>query len=124
MLVFGGGLGVLVATALWLFCVVDAVTTAENRVRNLPKLAWIFLIILFFDLGALLWLVLGRPWGTASTGTPMRGAGRSRWNPADAAARPVRRVPTNPDDDEEFLAQLRRRAEEERRHREGDGDDR
>jgi hypothetical protein len=120
MLLFGGGFGVLVATGLWLFCVVDAVTTPDDRVRNLPKLAWVFIIVLFFDLGALLWLVLGRPWG-AARGRPAVRAGRSRWNPADAA-RPVRRVPTNPDDDEEFLAQLRRRAEEERRRREADGD--
>jgi hypothetical protein len=116
MLLFGGGLGLIIAVGLWVFCLFDVITTPEARVRNLPKLAWIFLVILFVDLGSILWLLLGRPWGGAVS--PARRPAGGRWNPADAA-RPVRRVPTNPDDDEEFLANLRRRAEEQRRQREG-----
>lgn len=118
MLLFGGGLGLIIAVGLWVFCLFDVITTPEDRVRNLPKLAWIFLVILFVDLGSVLWLLLGRPWGAMA---PTRRTAGDRWNPADAA-RPVRRVPTNPDDDEEFLANLRRRAEEQRRKREGESD--
>jgi Phospholipase_D-nuclease N-terminal len=117
MLLFGSGLGLVVAVALWIFCVFDAITTPEAKVRNLPKLAWVFLVVLTLDLGALLWLVLGRPWGAAGSRVGAREprTGRAaRWDPADAA-RPVRRVPSNPDDDPEFLANLSRRAEEQRR---------
>ncbi|MBA3783075.1 MAG: PLDc N-terminal domain-containing protein, partial [Nocardioides sp.] len=33
--------------ALWLFCLIDVVGTDTGRVRNLPKLWWL-LIVLFF----------------------------------------------------------------------------
>lgn len=121
MLLFGGGFGLVIAVILWIFCVLDAITTPENRVRNLPKLAWVFIVVLFLDLGALLWLLLGRPWNAPVTRTAWSGRAR-RWDPSDAA-RPVRRVPGNPDDDPEFLATLQRRADEQRRRAQDDGED-
>ena len=118
MLIFDGGFA-LIAFAVWVFCIIDVITTPESECRNLPKVAWIFLVIILFDVGSIAWLVAGRNWG-ASKGLPYKGnTGRSesRYPEYD---RPGRHVPQNPDDDEEFLAKLRARAEEQRRRaREG-----
>lgn len=121
MLLFSSGIGLVIAVGVWIFCVFDAITTPEANVRNMPKLAWVFLVVLLLDVGALLWLVLGRPW-TALDARPSR-VGRARdWDPTDAA-RPVRRVPSNPDDDPEFLASLRRRDEDQGRRTEGESEE-
>ena len=103
MLLFDG-MGGLLVLALWIFCFIDVLLTAEGACRNLPKLAWVFLVLLLPLLGSIAWLVAGRPWNRVP-GTP-RPAAKQR---AGGSA------PTNPDDDEEFLAGLRLRAEEERR---------
>jgi hypothetical protein len=113
MLFFGGGLG-LIAIALWIFCVVDTITTPENQVRNLPKLAWVFIVLLFLDIGAIAWLVAGRRWNKVPANRTV-GRGDMRIPRTSGRAPAPRRVGTNPDDDEEFLAGLRKRAEEQRR---------
>lgn len=106
MLFFDGGLA-LIMFAVWLFCIIDVITTPEDASRNLPKLLWLLIVVLLMDVGSIAWLIAGRPWGVQRTGVPARrGGGRP---PV-----PVRR-PANPDDDEEFLATLRARAEEQRR---------
>jgi hypothetical protein len=103
LILFDGALGLL-GLGLWLFCIIDVITTPEGQTRNLPKVVWLLLVILLFDVGSIAWLVAGRPW-TAKAGA------RAGW---DTPARGTRR-PTNPDDDEEFLAGLKARAEEQRR---------
>jgi hypothetical protein len=112
MLFFSGGLG-LIFIALWIFCVVDTITTPENQVRNLPKLAWVFIVLLFLDIGAIAWLLGGRPWTKVPANRPTVGARRKTtgWGTTPTASRRA----TNPDDDEEFLASLRKRADEQRR---------
>lgn len=60
------GLG-LVSIALllfWIWAIYDVITVEPSRARNLPKIMWIFVVILlgwFFALGAFLWVFLGRP---------------------------------------------------------------
>jgi hypothetical protein len=115
MLFFGGGFG-LVVIAMWIFCVIDVITTRPEHCRNLPKLAWVFIVILLLDVGALLWLVAGRRWDRTRVASP--GSGGSSFGPMPTA--PGRRsTATNPDDDEEFLAGLRARADEQRRRARG-----
>jgi hypothetical protein len=109
MLLFDGAGGLLV-TALWIFCFIDVLLTPEGACRNLPKLAWVFLVLLIPLVGSIAWLVAGRQWN--------RVPGGSRPGPNQ---RQTRYVPTNPDDDEEFLASLRKRAEEQRRTRDQQG---
>jgi hypothetical protein len=115
VLFFDGGLGFVLAL-LWIFCVVDVIMTPEQLCRNLPKLAWVLIVLLFFDLGAFAWLIAGRPWG-AQTWSSVRGSAADAARPSmPSRAAPQRAArPTNPDDDEEFLASLRLRAEEQRR---------
>jgi hypothetical protein len=119
MLFFGGGFG-LIAIAVWIFCVIDTIVTPAEQCRNLPKLAWVFIVLLFLDIGSIAWLVAGRPWTKVPAA---RSQARLHGFGAGPAAR--RPVATNPDDDEEFLASLRRRTEEQRRrtHDERDGGD-
>lgn len=102
MLFFDGAVG-LIFFGIWVFCIIDVITQPEYEIRNLPKLVWLLIVILLADIGSLAWLIAGRPWNTAP-------------RPAARTARPT--TPsraTNPDDDAEFLAQLRARAEEQRR---------
>ncbi|HZC69691.1 MAG TPA: PLDc N-terminal domain-containing protein [Jatrophihabitans sp.] len=102
MLLFDGGLAVI-AFAVWVFCIIDVITTPPDQCRNLPKLAWLLVVVLLIDVGSIVWLIAGRNWARVPFGAA----------PQDARRTPSR--PTNPDDDEDFLAGLRARAEEQRR---------
>ena len=109
--IFADGTLALVMFALWVFCIIDVITTPESDVRNLPKLAWLFIVLILPDVGSIVWLVAGRNWQGRQTS----------YRSATAAAtypeydRPGRAVPTDPDDDEAFLLQVRQRAEAQRR---------
>lgn len=103
MLLFDG-VGGLVYLALWIFCFIDVLTTPEAACRNLPKLGWVFIVLLLPLIGSIAWLVAGHPWDR--TQIPLK---------RPAARTDQSRRPTNPDDDDEFLAGLRLRAEEQRR---------
>lgn len=111
MLFFDGAFG-LVLLALWLFCIIDVITTDESQCRHLPKLLWLLVVILLSDLGSIAWLVAGRPWADADSGYRSSGGSADRFPEYD---RPGRFAASNPDDDEAFLRQLRERAEQQRR---------
>lgn len=110
MLIFDGAFG-LVMLAVWLFCIVDVITTPQAQVRNLPKLVWLLIVIVLVDLGSILWLIAGRNW----SGNNNLGHKGNRGLNYPEYDRPGRFVPTNPDDDEAFLRQLRDRADQQRR---------
>lgn len=113
MLFFGGTFGLLFV-ALWIFCVIDVLTTPETQVRTLPKLAWIFIVVLLFDIGSIAWLLAGRNWNRVPAQLQRkREAGGDPWAVPTSTSR--RTVAMNPDDDEEFLASLKARADEQRR---------
>jgi hypothetical protein len=57
---FEGVLG-FILLALWIWAIVDCITSDSSIIRNLPKGVWLILIIILFDIGAILWLLLGRP---------------------------------------------------------------
>jgi hypothetical protein len=111
VLFFGGFLGVLML-ALWVFCVVDVMTTPSQQVRNLPKLAWVFVVVLLMDIGSIAWLIAGRPWNLSTRDVTIRTKGAPD-RPRKAAAR----RPTSPDDDPEFLASLQTQVREQRKKR-------
>jgi hypothetical protein len=75
---------------LWLYCIFDVISTEEFLVRSLPKMAWLFIVIILPDVGSIAWLLLGRP----------QFAG---WRPGDTAGRPVRRV-VGPEDRADFAS--------------------
>ena len=93
----------LLPLALTIYAVVDCIQTDDSEVRNLPKFIWILLILLFWIVGPIAWLVAGRP----QRGEPRRGVG---WPATGTAGFPEyeRPRPLAPDDDPEFLSQLKR----------------
>ena len=110
----------LLLLALWIFCIVDVITTDEVVMRNLQKPIWLLIVIFLFDLGAILWLIAGRPWEQGSR-RPASSGPTSAFPEYD---RPGRFAASNPDDDEAFLRQVRERAEEQpRRYREQQAND-
>ncbi|HEY5231629.1 MAG TPA: PLD nuclease N-terminal domain-containing protein [Galbitalea sp.] len=76
----------LIELGLLIFCLVDAISIYESRIKTLNKMAWVFIIILLPVLGPILWLTIGKD--------------RSANRPAERArdARPLA-----PDDDPAFL---------------------
>jgi hypothetical protein len=107
MLLFDGVAGLLLL-GLWIFCLIDVITTPEGECRNLPKIVWLLIVLFLFDVGSIVWLIAGRNWNR----TPGNLASRTGLTRPSA---PAARRATNPDDDEEFQAQLRARVEEQRR---------
>ncbi|MGX7824411.1 PLDc N-terminal domain-containing protein [Actinokineospora sp. 24-640] len=110
MFYLGGFAGILIF-GLWLFCVVDCVTTDEEDCRNLPKIGWLLLVLLFPLVGSLAWLVAGSP-PRALTRPRAFGRGTPAFPEYD---RPGRFAATDPESDAEFLRRCRERAEEQRR---------
>lgn len=84
----GGGLIGFLLIALWLYCIFDVIATDEILIRSLPKMAWLFIVILIPDIGSIAWLALGRP----------QYAG---WRPGDTEGRATRRV-VGPEDRPDF----------------------
>ncbi|CAN5569039.1 PLDc N-terminal domain-containing protein [soil metagenome] len=114
MLYFDGALG-LALFLLWVFCLIDVITTDASSTRNLQKMWWVLIVVLLFDVGAVLWLVAGRPWQGAAQGRGLPYRGNTGTSPFPEYERPGRFAASNPDDDEAFLRQVRERAEEQRR---------
>lgn len=97
----------VVGFALWVYCLVDAVGSREGEVRNLPKLAWVVVVLLFPFVGSIAWLVAGRPERRTTT----------RHAPAAYPEydRPGRMAAADTGADEAFLRGVRERAEAQRR---------
>lgn len=99
----------LILFALWIFCIVDVLTADQSQVRNLPKLAWVFIVLLLPEIGSLLWLILGRPRAERVNRLVPPTNGYPEYE------RLGRATGANSVSDEEFLRQCRARAEEQRR---------
>ena len=115
MFLFGSA-GSVIVLALWVFCLIDVITTEEYTCRNLSKGMWLVLVILLPLIGSIAWLVGGRPLGGAADlpykGNTSTSVAATRFPEYD---RPGRHVPADPEADEAFLRQLRERAEQQRR---------
>ena len=77
----------LLSLALTIYCLVDAIQTQDSEIRNLPKIGWLILILLFPLVGPAAWLIAGRP---------PKGPRVLRQPPR----------PRGPDDDPDFLKDL------------------
>ncbi|WP_062947567.1 MULTISPECIES: PLD nuclease N-terminal domain-containing protein [Brachybacterium] len=106
------GILAVLSIALTVFALADCVQTQDDKVRGVPKWAWIVLIVLIPWVGPLTWLFVGkeRSWGRGSSGSPG----------------PRRDGPLAPDEDPDFLRKLdediRRERRERRERGEGPGD--
>ena len=92
----------LLEFVLTLYCVIDAIQSDPGDIRNLPKWAWILLILLVPVIGAVAWLVAGRPsresWSRRDLSQPQKAQ--------EAQLRRPPRKPRGPDDDPDFLERL------------------
>jgi phospholipase D-like protein len=111
-----GGLTGLLTLGLWIFCLVDVITTDDGNTRHLPKFGWLLIVLLLPLIGSILWLVAGRP--ERATARPQ--SSYERGMPAfPEYDRPGRFAATDADADAEFLRRCRERAEEQRRRARG-----
>lgn len=127
-----GVLFVLFTAGFWAYCLIDAIMTPQDEIRSLTTMKWALLITVLPVVGAIAWLLAGRPdpsWRTPMmpqhlTGTPRLGpqeairrhpAGRtvepgSDGQQAEVRDRPAASAypPIGPDDDPEFIRALGR----------------
>ncbi|HZP28716.1 MAG TPA: PLD nuclease N-terminal domain-containing protein [Acidimicrobiia bacterium] len=65
------GVVFLLLFAFWIWALFDCIATDGALCRNLPKGIWLILVLVLPDIGALAWLLLGRPeharWRPGST---------------------------------------------------------
>jgi Phospholipase_D-nuclease N-terminal len=102
-----------VPVVVTLYALIDAILTEGSATRILPKWLWLVVIVLIPLLGAIAWLLGGRP-VRVPVGAASGGGASSR----------RRGLPTAPDDDPAFLRKL---ADDEwrrkmRERQQGDGD--
>jgi hypothetical protein len=108
MLAARGGVG-LILLGLWIYCIIDVITSDEGSIRHLPKLLWLLIVIFLPDIGSIVWLVAGRP-------------ERAGFRIGDPGYRPPRR-PLGPEDQPNFgvdlegLSPIVREREERAQHR-------
>jgi hypothetical protein len=95
------GLLFLLELVLVVVALIDCLSTDEFAVRNLPKLVWALLILLFSPIGAIVWFVAGRP--------QHQHVGRAgQWRPGSGFPEHERPRPRRaPDDDPDFLTSLK-----------------
>jgi len=64
-------LAAVVLFMFWIWALLDCIATDSALCRNLPKPMWIILVLILPDIGALAWVLLGRPerasWRPGST---------------------------------------------------------
>ena len=125
---------VLLDLALLVVALIDCLSAEESLIRALPRVPWVFIILLFSPIGAIAWFVAGRP------APAVRLSNGTVWRPGSGFPENERpRRPMAPDDDPDFLrniaagrredeammksweADLRRREEELRRRQSDQG---
>jgi hypothetical protein len=88
--------------ALLVLALIDCLSADEGAIRALPRVPWVFIILLFSPVGAIAWFVAGRPAPTVklSNGTV--------WRPGSGfpESRRPRQQSVAPDDNPEFLRGL------------------
>lgn len=50
----------LLPLALTIYAFIDCLNTPEDEAKHLPKIAWVFIILLFWIVGPLVWLGAGK----------------------------------------------------------------
>ena len=61
MLFLSSGVVFLIVFAFWVWALLDVIATDSQACRNLPKVAWLIIVFLLADIGAVAWILFGRP---------------------------------------------------------------
>jgi hypothetical protein len=91
----------VVFSVIWLYALVESISSDETLIRNLPKMAWVILIVLAPPVGSIAWFIAGRPLGDRS---PI-----VRDDPAPAKQIPAPRRPLGPEDSPQFATHIEER---------------
>src|SRR5262245_27607097 len=95
--------------AILVIALIDCLSVEEYQIRALPRIAWVFLILLFSPVGGIAWFVAGRPERAGA-----RGGQAGSWRPGngfpEAERPPASRAP---DDDPDFLRRLNAKSQQE-----------
>lgn len=83
--------------ALMIYAFIDCLNTSEEDTKHLPKIAWVFIILLFWVVGSIGWLFAGKVRHSSAGG-----AGLSSWQPGGRRQQWVA-----PDDNPDFLKSLK-----------------
>lgn len=75
------------AVCIWVYTLIDCIRSDDSRVRGLPKMVWVFVVIALPLVGSILWFTIGKERNTR------------------AKAQPVMRQKA-PDDDPAFLGKI------------------
>jgi hypothetical protein len=100
----------VIVFGVWIFTLADVAQAPAHQIRNLPKVGWFVIVLLFPVLGSAAWFVLGRP-----EGPPRLAPGERAVPQFPEYDRRGRNAAADPEKDEEFLKQVRARAEEQRK---------
>jgi Phospholipase_D-nuclease N-terminal len=84
--------------AFMIFAFVDVLLTQDWRVRGVPKIVWLVIVLLLSPIGGILWFFVGK-------------------EPIDGPVKAPRRREVAPDDDPEFLARMRAKDDQDERIR-------
>jgi hypothetical protein len=60
----------LLTIALMIGALIDIITRDDSRVRFLPKMVWLIIVILLPLIGSILWFVLGREYDSQGVSMP------------------------------------------------------
>ncbi|MFF0746463.1 PLD nuclease N-terminal domain-containing protein [Streptomyces sp. NPDC004111] len=82
--------------ALTIYAFIDCLNTPEDEAKHLPKVAWVFIILLFWIVGPIVWLAAGKNRRTAQGGHAP-----SEWH------RGRRTTWVAPDDNPDFLKSIK-----------------
>lgn len=116
----------IVSFALILGALVDIITRPDDRVKHLPKMVWVFIVVFLPLIGSIVWFAVGHDWSHVTVPAPSPSR-RQRTSPRPPMKRDERST-------EEQLAELEREIEdyerirrleaeiEERRRRRGELD--
>jgi hypothetical protein len=61
LLFLSSGVIFLIVFAFWIWALLDVIATDSEACRNLPKVAWLIIVFLLADIGAVAWILFGRP---------------------------------------------------------------
>lgn len=103
----------LIVFAMWVVALIDVILADEYRVRQLPKIAWVFIVVLLPLVGSVIWFAIGRPEGPPSFSGSPRPEPRTTGFPE--YERPEYKAAIAAREDEEFRRKARERVEEQRR---------
>ncbi len=125
MRLFVPGVLGLALFAVWVYAILDIISTEEALIRNLPKAAWLMLVIFVPGVGAIAWLAVGRPlnagWAPGDTRVRQRRTylapeDRDDWRPPPTRPSEPRRSAAEEEERERRLREWE--ADLERRERE------